>query len=70
MVVIVSEESGDISVAKGGMLKRSLEVSTLDKLLRQELCDNTQPPTEDNFPAQMLKKLSGKAKEEKGYGKK
>ena len=70
LVVIVSEESGDISVAKGGMLKRSLEVSTLDKLLRQELCDNTQPPTEDNFPAQMLKKLSGKAKEEKGYGKK
>ena len=70
LVVIVSEESGDISVAKGGMLKRSLEVSTLDKLLRQELCDNTQTPAEDNFPAQMLKKLSGKAKEEKGYGKK
>ena len=70
LVVIVSEESGDISVAKGGMLKRSLEVSTLDKLLRQELCDNTQPPAEDNFPARMLKKLSGKAKEDKGYGKK
>ena len=69
LVVIVSEESGDISVAKGGMLKRSLEVATLDKLLRQELCDGTQPPTEDNFPAQMLRKLSGKAKEDKGYGK-
>ena len=69
LVVIVSEESGDISVAKGGMLKRSLEVATLDKLLRQELCANTQTQPEKHFPAQLLQKLSDKTKEGDGYGK-
>lgn len=70
VAVIVSEESGDISVAKGGMLKRSLAVSTLDKLLRQELCTQTEDVPEDTFPAQVLKRFSGKAKEGDSYGKK
>ena len=37
VVVIVSEETGSISVAIGGMLKRHLKPETLDQLLRNEL---------------------------------
>ena len=37
VVVIVSEETGSISVAIGGMLKRHLKPGTLSKLLRNEL---------------------------------
>ena len=37
VVVIVSEETGSISVAMGGMLKRHLATETLRKLLNQEL---------------------------------
>ena len=38
VVVIVSEETGTISVAVGGMLKRHLAPQTLEKLLHNELC--------------------------------
>ena len=38
VVVIVSEETGTISVAVGGMLKRHLAPETLEKMLRKELC--------------------------------
>ena len=37
VVVIVSEETGSISVAIGGMLKRHLMPETLENLLRNEL---------------------------------
>lgn len=37
VVVIVSEETGTISVASGGMLKRHLAPQTLEKLLTNEL---------------------------------
>ncbi len=37
LVVIVSEETGTISVAVGGMLKRHLAPQTLERLLRNEL---------------------------------
>ena len=37
VIVIVSEESGSISVATGGMLKRHLKPETLENLLRNEL---------------------------------
>ena len=37
VVVIVSEETGAISMAVDGMLKRHLSAATLDKLLRSEL---------------------------------
>lgn len=37
VVVIVSEETGAVSVAIGGMLKRHLATQTLQKLLTQEL---------------------------------
>lgn len=42
-VVIVSEESGSISVAIGGMLKRHLKPETLENILRNELL----PPEEE-----------------------
>ncbi len=38
VVVVVSEETGVISVAVGGMLKRHLAPQTLERLLRAELC--------------------------------
>ncbi len=43
VVVIVSEETGSISVAIGGLLKRHLKPETLENLLRNELL----PPGED-----------------------
>ena len=42
VVVIVSEETGTISVAVDGMLKRHLAPQTLDKLLRSRLCSGTE----------------------------
>lgn len=43
VVVIVSEETGVISVAVGGMLKRHLAPQTLERLLRTELCHEEKP---------------------------
>jgi len=45
VVVIVSEETGSISVAIGGMLRRHLKPETLENLLRNELL--LQEDTED-----------------------
>ena len=42
VVVIVSEETGTISVAVGGMLKRHLAPQTLERLLRNELVPTEQ----------------------------
>ena len=44
VVVIVSEETGTISMAVGGMLQRHLAPQTLEKLLKNELA----PETEEN----------------------
>ena len=64
VVVIVSEETGTISVAIGGMLKRHLMPETLSQLLRNELM----PPEEetDEQPQRLpvlafLKKLGKEA---------
>ena len=46
VVVIVSEETGSISVATGGMLKRHLKPETLDNLLRNELLPQEEAGTE------------------------
>ena len=54
VVVIVSEETGSISVAIGGMLKRHLMPETLTKLLRNELM----PPEEEVDEPQKLPPLS------------
>lgn len=43
VVVIVSEETGAISVATGGMLKRHLKAETLENLLRNELLVQEEP---------------------------
>ncbi len=55
VVVIVSEETGTISVAVGGMLKRHLAPQTLEKLLLNELA----PPREEKSrnPLKRLRKL-------------
>ena len=42
VAVIVSEETGSISVAVGGMLKRHLAPETLDRLLRNELLSGSE----------------------------
>ena len=42
VVVIVSEETGSISAAVGGMLKRHLAPETLERLLRNELLSESQ----------------------------
>lgn len=56
VVVIVSEETGTISVAVGGMLKRHLAPQTLERLLRQELCKEDQQKQETT-PLIRLKQL-------------
>lgn len=49
VVVIVSEETGTISVAVGGMLKRHLAPQTLERLLRQELIKEEAEKTESKI---------------------
>ena len=46
VVVIVSEETGSISVATGGMLKRHLKSETLENILRNELLPQENEGTE------------------------
>ena len=58
VVVIVSEETGTISVAIGGMLKRHLAPKTLEKLLENELA-----PREDPNTRNPLKRLLRKWKQ-------
>ena len=65
VVVIVSEETGTISVAVGGMLKRHLAPKMLDRLLRAELM-----PEEAEQPENLVVKLRQKLlKNGKGEGK-
>ncbi len=56
VVVIVSEETGTISVAVGGMLKRHLAPQTLERLLRQELCKEDKK-NQEKTPLIRLKQL-------------
>jgi diadenylate cyclase len=58
VVVIVSEETGSISVALGGMLKRHLMPETLSKLLRNELMP-AQEESETSQDGGLLKVLKG-----------
>jgi diadenylate cyclase len=62
VVVIVSEETGTISVAVGGMLKRHLAPQTLERLLIQELCP-TEVQTPDKLALRLKQKLQKKDKE-------
>lgn len=59
VVVIVSEETGVISVAVGGMLKRHLAPQTLERLLRNELCPE-EPEKKPNIALMLRQKLNKK----------
>ena len=63
VVIIVSEETGTISVAVGGMLKRHLAPQTLERLLLHELCPE-ETPNQGNA-VQRLKQKMKKGKEDK-----
>ena len=56
VVVIVSEETGAISVAIDGMLKRHLNAATLERLLRKELIIEEEDKNQRGI-MQLLKKL-------------
>ena len=60
LVVVVSEETGTISVAISGMLKRHLAPQTLEKLLLNELAPQREEKTRNP-----LKLLRRKQKENK-----
>lgn len=60
VVVIVSEETGTISVAIGGMLKRHLAPQTLEKLLRTELL-----PDEESKPSMIQRVRNRMARKER-----
>ena len=66
VVVIVSEETGSISVAVGGMLKRHLMPETLSKLLRNELMP--QPEELEDKPRRSLADMLGLRRREDGHG--
>ena len=68
VVVIVSEETGTISVAVDGMLKRHLAPQTLERLLYNELCGD-QDTEEENKLKERLRQLLQKA-ERKGSDEK
>ena len=59
VVIIVSEETGTISVAVGGMLKRHLAAKTLEKLLHNELCPNQLEP-ENSLALRLKQRLQKK----------
>ena len=62
VTVVVSEETGAISVAVGGVLKRRLAPQMLERMLRNELC-----PAEDQQSENLIVKLTQKLmKQDKG----
>ena len=63
VVIIVSEETGAISVAVGGMLKRHLAPQTLERLLRNELCKED-GDKDENVVLRLRQKLQKKGKED------
>ena len=67
VVVIVSEETGTISVAMGGMLKRHLAAQTLEKLLRNELCPGDGSEREKNPVLWLKHKILAETKETDVY---
>ena len=61
VVVVVSEETGAISVAIDGMLKRHLAPQTLERLLLNELCPEVKEE-EKNLVVMLRQKLQKKEK--------
>ncbi len=66
VIVVVSEETGAISVAVGGMLKRHLAAQTLERLLRNELCPDDENKKEEELVVKLRQKLQKKNKKEDG----
>ena len=64
VVVIVSEETGTISVAVNGMLKRHLAPQTLERLLRNELTPE-RTEQDNNALLRLKEKLMQAGKEER-----
>jgi len=65
VVVVISEETGTVSVAVGGMLKRHLAPQTLERLLIHELCpeDNTTQETLRTRVQNTWKKITKKGEQ-------
>ena len=65
VVVVVSEETGAISVAVGGLLKRHLAPETLERLLRNELYPEEEPQQNPILIKlnQLIKEKGGKESE-------
>ena len=61
VTIVVSEETGAISVAVGGVLKRHLAPEMLERLLRSELCPEPDQ-TEENLMVKLRQKLQKKDK--------
>ena len=59
VVVIVSEETGSISAAVGGMLKRHLAPETLERLLRKELMPDAEENVKKGSQFPVLNQLLG-----------
>ena len=57
VVIIVSEETGTISVAVGGMLKRHLAPQMLERLLRTELMPDEPVVQQDGIVVKLRQKL-------------
>ena len=64
VVVIVSEETGSISAAVGGMLKRHLAPETLERLLRKELMPDAEENVKKGSQFPVLNQLLGWVKKE------
>ena len=62
VIIIVSEETGTVSVAVSGMLKRHLAPQTLERLLLYELCPNEKEEAK-NLVVRLRQKLNWKGKE-------
>ena len=64
VTVVVSEETGAISIAVGGVLKRRLAPQMLERMLRNELC-----PAEEQQSENLIVKLTQKLKKQDKGGK-
>ena len=64
VVVIVSEETGSISAAVGGMLKRHLAPETLERLLRNELLNDDTGKQKKSGQIPLLGQLFGSGRKE------
>ncbi len=64
VVVIVSEETGSISAAVGGMLKRHLAPETLERLLRNELLNDTKEAEKKGTQIPLISQLLDRGRKE------